>query len=324
MKYLREKIVFFIIALLSALIINFVLPRLMPGDPAERILLKMGGDIQPEAVDAMRIALGVDKETPILKQFFSYLKNTLTFNFGISYSYYPVPVKDLILDALPWTIGLVGISTLISFVLGTALGIRAGWNRNKPIDSFVTISSLIIRGFPYFWLALILLYIFGFLLNLFPLSNAYSTHEFLKGWKFFGSVIYHGFLPGLTLVLASLGTWILTMRNNMVSTLSEDFILVAEAKGLKDKDIMNKYAARNALLPSVTSFGLSLGYIVGGALLTEIVFSYPGIGYLMYKGVTSQDYPLMQAIFFIISLSVLIANFMLDFVYMFLDPRTRG
>ena len=114
------------------------------------------------------------------------------------------------------------------------------------------------------------------------------------------------------------------MRNNMVSTLSEDFILVAEAKGLKDKDIMNKYAARNALLPSVTSFGLSLGYIVGGALLTEIVFSYPGIGYLMYKGVTSQDYPLMQAIFFIISLSVLIANFMLDFVYMFLDPRTRG
>nr|WP_202695050.1 ABC transporter permease [Petrotoga sp. 8T1HF07.NaAc.6.1] len=132
------------------------------------------------------------------------------------------------------------------------------------------------------------------------------------------------FLPALTLVLASLGTWILTMRNNMISTLSEDFIVVAEAKGLRDKEIMNRYAARNALLPSVTSFGLSLGYIVGGALLTEIVFSYPGIGYLMYKGVTSQDYPLMQAIFFIISLSVLLANFLLDFIYMFLDPRTRG
>jgi len=157
MKYLRDKIMFFLIALLSALIINFILPRMMPGDPAERILMKMGGEIQPEAVDAMKIALGVDKETPLLQQFFSYLKNTLTFNFGISYSYYPVPVKDLILNSLPWTIGLVGISTLISFVLGTSLGIRAGWNRNKPIDSFITICSLIIRGFPYFWLALILL-----------------------------------------------------------------------------------------------------------------------------------------------------------------------
>ncbi|PNR94271.1 peptide ABC transporter permease [Petrotoga sp. HWH.PT.55.6.1] len=324
MKYLREKIFFFVIALIAALTINFILPRLMPGDPAERILLRMGGEVQPEAVEAMRIALGVDKETPILKQYFAYLKNTLTFNFGVSYSYYPVEVKDLIFSSLPWTIGLVGISTVISFILGTSLGIRAGWKRNTPFDSFVTVMGLIIRGFPYFWLALILLYVFGFLLGLFPLSNAYSTQEFLSGWRFVGSVLYHGFLPALTLVLASLGTWILTMRNNMISTLSEDFIVVAEAKGLRDKEIMNRYAARNALLPSVTSFGLSLGYIVGGALLTEIVFSYPGIGYLMYKGVTSQDYPLMQAIFFIISLSVLLANFLLDFIYMFLDPRTRG
>jgi peptide/nickel transport system permease protein len=324
LKYVREKIFFFLIALFAALAINFVLPRLMPGDPAERILLRMGGDVDQEAVQAMRIALGSDKETPILQQFGIYLKNTLTFNFGVSYSYYPVPVKDLIMSSLPWTIGLVGISTIISFFLGTFLGIKSGWNRDKASGTFITTISLIIRAFPYFWLALILLYVFGYLLGLFPLSNAYSTQEFLTGWKFFGSVIYHGILPGITLILASLGTWVITMRNNMVSVLSEDYILLAEAKGLKEKDIMKKYAARNALLPSVTSFGLSLGYIVGGALLTEIVFSYPGIGYLMYKGVTSQDYPLMQAIFFIISLSVLIANFLLDFVYMYLDPRTRG
>ncbi|MDN5342030.1 MULTISPECIES: ABC transporter permease [Oceanotoga] len=324
MKYMSQKILFFIIALFAAMTINFIIPRMMPGDPAERILLRLGGDIDENSVDAMRIALGIDQETPVISQYFTYLKNTFTWNLGVSFSYYPIPVSQLLATSIPWTIGLVGISTLFSFIIGTWLGVYSGWNRRKKSGTFITTASLIIRAFPYFWLALILLYVFGFLLGWFPISNAYSTSEFLSGWDFVKSVIYHGVLPSITLVLASLGSWILTMRNNIVSILSEDYILLAEAKGLKEKNIMKNYAARNAILPSVTSFGLSLGYIIGGALLTEIVFSYPGVGYMMYKAVTSQDYPLIQAIFFIISLSVLIANFILDFVYMYLDPRTRG
>ncbi|MFN4223336.1 MAG: ABC transporter permease [Fervidobacterium nodosum] len=324
MKYIFNRLFFFVLTLFVALTLNFILPRLMPGDPAERVLSRFGGEIEKNAVEAMRIALGVDKETNIFKQYVTYLKNTFTGNFGISYLHYPVPVSEVLRNSIPWTIGLVGISTVLSFIIGTFLGIYAGWNRNKKSGMGLLIFSLSLRSVPYFWLAMLFLYFFGYKLGWFPLANAYSTKEQLSGIKFFFSVIYHAILPGLTLIVASLGSWILTMRNNMVSVLAEDYILLAEAKGLEEKYIMVNYAARNAILPSITAFGISLGFVVSGALLTEIVYSYPGVGYQLYRAVLSQDFPLIQAIFFFISLSVLLANLIMDFAYAFLDPRVRG
>ncbi|WP_448378939.1 ABC transporter permease [Fervidobacterium sp.] len=324
LKYVANRLLFFVITLFFALTLNFVLPRLMPGDPAERILSRFGPNVDEKAIEAMRIALGVEKNKSMFSQFLDYLKNTFTGNFGISYLHYPVPVSQVLKNSITWTVGLVGTSTVLSFLIGTFLGIYAGWNRDKFLGSGLLIFSLSLRAIPYFWLAMLFLYIFGFRLGWFPLSNAYSTTEILTGFRFVLSVIYHAILPGITLIVASLGSWILTMRNNMVSVLAEDYITLAEAKGLDDKYVMVHYAARNAILPSITAFGISLGFVVSGALLTEIVYSYPGVGYQLYRAVLSQDFPLIQAIFFFISLSVLLANLIMDFVYAFLDPRVRG
>ncbi len=324
LKYIANRLVFFVITLFFALTLNFILPRLMPGDPAERILSQFGPNVDERAVEAMRIALGVEKDKNLFSQYVDYLKNTFTGNFGVSYLYYPVQVKDVLATSIPWTIGLVGISTVLSFLLGTFLGIYGGWNRDKPAGSVLLISSLLLRSIPYFWLGMLFLYIFGYRLGWFPISNAYSTKETLTGLKLVLSVIYHAILPSITLIIASLGGWILTMRNNMISVLAEDYITLAEAKGLDKKHIMIHYAARNAILPSITAFGISLGFVVSGALLTEVVYSYPGVGYQLYRAVISQDFPLIQAIFFFISLSVLIANLLMDFIYAFLDPRVRG
>uniref|UniRef100_A0A7C5Y9C0 ABC transporter permease n=1 Tax=Fervidobacterium nodosum TaxID=2424 RepID=A0A7C5Y9C0_9BACT len=324
MKYFLNRLFFFLLTLFFALTLNFILPRLMPGDPAERVLSRFGGEIEKNAVEAMRIALGVDKDKNMFVQYGEYLKNTFTGNFGISYLHYPVSVKDVLSSSIPWTLGLVGISTVLSFILGTFLGIYAGWNRDKKSGMGLLVFSLSLRAVPYFWLAMLFLYVFGYKLGWFPLANAYSTKEQLTGLKFVLSVLYHAILPSITLIVASLGSWILTMRNNMVSVLAEDYILLAEAKGLDEKYVMVNYAARNAILPSITAFGISLGFVVSGALLTEIVYSYPGIGYQLYRAVLSQDFPLIQAIFFFIALSVLLANLIMDFVYAFLDPRVRG
>lgn len=280
--------------------------------------------MDPDTIRAMRIALGLDKSEPLLKQYVEYLRNTFSGDFGISYLYYPTPVRNVLRDSIPWTLGLVGLSTVISFILGTWLGVVAGWRRDRPIGMGLLFFSLALRSIPYFWLAMLFLYTFAFRLGLFPLGNAYSTKEVLTGWRFVASVLYHGALPSLTLIVASLGGWILTMRNNMVSVLAEDYVTLAEAKGLDERYVMRKYASRNAILPSITAFGISLGFVVGGALLTEIVYSYPGVGFRLYRAVLAQDLPLIQAIFFFISFSVLLANLIMDFVYGLLDPRVRG
>ncbi len=324
LKYIAQRILFFLIALWTALTLNFLIPRLMPGDPAERILMRFGAEVSESAVEALRIALGLETNKPLLVQYLEYIKNSFSGNFGISFLYYPVPVKNILAMSMPWTIGLVGLSTLVSFVLGTWLGVYAGWNRDKPSGLILTTMALVIRAFPYFWLAMMILYIFGFVLKWFPLSGAHTTKEFLTGWRLALNVIYHAVLPSITLIFASLGSWILTMRNNVVSVLAEDYIVLAEAKGLSEEEILKNYVMRNALLPSITAFGISLGFVVSGALLTEIVFSYPGVGYQLYRAAITQDFPLIQAIFFFITLSVLGANLLMDFIYVFLDPRVRG
>lgn len=215
-------------------------------------------------------------------------------------------------------------AVIIAAVVGNLLGILAAWRRGGVLDSVLPPVFIFIGSFPYFWLAMGLLYLFGVTLGWFPLRHAFAvgaTPEF--SFAFIGDVAYHLFLPAASIVLVSIGGWMLGMRNTMIATTAEDYITMAEAKGLRPNRIMLGYAARNAMLPSVTSFGMSLGFVVGGALLTEVVFAYPGVGYQLLSAVQNLDYPLMQGLFLTITTAVLIANFLVDIVYVRLDPRVR-
>jgi peptide/nickel transport system permease protein len=214
---------------------------------------------------------------------------------------------------------------IISFALGTALGVVATWRRGGWLDSVMPPVLVFLGAFPYFWLAMVLLYVFGFRLGALPLRHAYSD-MLAPAWsaEFLLSVMKHMVLPASAIVIATLGGWMLSMRSTMVGVLAEDYITMAHAKGLSQKRIMFHYAARNALLPNVTGFGMALGFVLSGSLLTEIVFSYPGQGYLLIQAVRNQDYPLMQGIFLTITLAVLGANLLVDILYVWLDPRARA
>jgi peptide/nickel transport system permease protein len=232
-------------------------------------------------------------------------------------------VSDLLSDSLPWTIILVGITTIVGFAIGTGLGVVAGWKRGSWVDGLLPVTTFL-SSIPYFWLGLIALALLAGPGSFFPSSGGYDPGV-VPGWDggFIGSAIQHSLLPALTILISSMGSWILGMRNMMVTVASEDYVTVAHAKGLPERRVMVGYAARNALLPSVSGFALALGFIVGGTLLVEIVFSYPGVGFQLFQAVGSQDYPLMQGIFLIITLSVLVANLFADVAYLALDPRTR-
>ena len=325
MRYFLRRVAFLIGTLWVAITINFFLPRLMPGNPVEAMMARFHerGTLTSSAVQAIRLMLGI-KNVPLPQQYVQYLGEVLHFNFGVSYTYFPYSVSYMISQALPWTLVLVGTATIISFIVGTALGVIAASRRGHRPDSILTTISSFTNTFPYFWFGLVALYFLAFLLKWFPLSGAYAQMVSPNlSWSFFADAAYHSVLPGLTIVVASIGGWLLGMRNNMINTLNEDYVLLAQAKGLRERDVSWMYVARNALLPNITGFAIALGFVVGGSLLTEIVFGYPGIGNLLYNAVINEDYPLMQAIFLIIVVCVVMANFIADLVYVLVDPRVR-
>lgn len=323
MRYLLRRIGIYIVTAWAAITINFLIPRMMPGDPVEILAARLQGKLAPQAIHSLEIALGVSHAS-MWDQYLQYIGDLFHGNLGLSVTYFPTPVTTIISSSLPWTVVLVGVATIISFVLGTFLGILSAWRRNSALDNLLAPIATFFYAVPYFWLALILLFMLGVGLKWFPLSGAFGL-DVNPGvsFAFYTSAIYHAILPALTIVLSSMAGWLLGMRNMMVTTLSEDYIILAEAKGLSARRIMLTYAARNAILPNITGFALSLGFIVSGSLLTEIVFSYPGIGYELLQAVQNNDYPLMQGIFLIITLSVLVANFIADTFYVVLDPRVR-
>ncbi|WP_437581767.1 ABC transporter permease [Sorangium sp. So ce887] len=324
MRYLLRQLGLYFIAAWASLTLNFLIPRLMPGDPATAMFARFRGQLQPEAIDALRKAFGFTGE-PLYKQYITYLSHTLTGDLGLSVAHFPAKVTDVIATGLGWTLLLSGAAVLVSFALGTLLGIVATWKRGGWLDSIMPPVLMFLGAFPYFWLAMVALYVLGFVLGAFPLRHAYSdTLSPEWSFEFIGSVLSHMVLPGLSIVIATIGGWMLGMRSAMVTVLSEEYITMAQAKGLSQWRVMFSYAARNALLPNVTGFGMALGFVLAGSLLTEIVFSYPGQGYLLIQAVRNQDYPLMQGIFLTITLAVLGANFLVDVVYVFLDPRARG
>ena len=327
MRYYIRKLAFYLVALWAALTLNFFIPRMMPGNPVDTLMAKLqqrGGSIGPEARRSYELLLGADTQETLLSQYLSYLGNMFRGDLGISVSVFPTEVSTVIGDALPWTIVLVGIATLLSFLLGVVLGTVVGWKRGSWLDTLVP-ATTVLTAVPYFWLALILVAVFASGLEWFPLLGGYDV-MLMPGWnpEFVQSAIYHGTLPALTIVLSSVGGWLLGMRNMMVSTISEDYILTAQAKGLRDSRIMTRYASRNAVLPSIAGFAISLGFVVSGSVITEQVFSYPGIGSKLLQAVQNNDYALMQGIFLVITIAVLGANLLIDMVYGLIDPRTRA
>lgn len=322
MKYLLRKITLYAFIAWAALTLNFLIPRLMPGDPVALLVERLEGRIDPGAMAAIAESYGLTDD-PMHIQYWDYLTALSRGDLGLSIGFHPVPVADIVMDALPWTIGLVGITTVISFIFGTALGVILAWRRGSWSDHLLPTLTFL-NAVPYFWMALILVLVFSVNLGWFPVSQAYQPGMSIGfNAEFIGSVLYHGTLPAITIVLASFAGWVLGMRNMTVTVLGEDYVTMAEAKGLPNRMVMLNYAARNAILPSVTGFALALGAVVGGSMLTEVIFNYPGVGYTLFRAVGNQDFPLMQGLFLIISLTVIAANLLADVIYVFLDPRTR-
>jgi peptide/nickel transport system permease protein len=323
MRYVASRVGFLLLTIWAAVTLNFALPRMMPGNPAGIMFAKFQGRMTPQGLIALERQFGYTHQS-ILAQYGDYLQGLLTGHWGLSFTYYPIPAAEVIANSLPWTIGLVGAATILSVFIGTAVGILIAWRRRGLLDSVLPPVLMFLQSTPTFWLALILLFVFGFSLSWFPMSHGISDSLTL-GWSgpAVESILYHAVLPGLTIFLGSLSGWMIGMRNNMINTLGEDYVVFAEAKGVRPSRLMFSYAARNAILPQVTSFAIALGSIVNGSILVERVFSYPGIGYQLTTAVSNEDYPLIQSTFLIIAVSVLLANFVVDLILARLDPRVR-
>jgi peptide/nickel transport system permease protein len=324
MAFLGRRIIFYLVAAWVAATLIFLIPRAMPGNAIEGIMAKFPGSLQPGAYKALQAMLGVGHPGSLWSQYVSYLGDVVHFNFGTDVSEYPAKVSTIIGETIPWTLTLVGTATVIAFLLGTVLGILAGWRHGGWLDRLLP-GLMFLQAVPYFFLALILIEVFAIRLNIFPIGQGYAG-GLIPGWNgaFVGSAIAHALLPALTIVITSVAGWMLQMRNVMITTIGEDYVLAAQAKGLPDRRVVYTYAARNALLPQLQGFGLALGFVVSGAIIMEIVFSYPGIGLLLVNAVTSDDYPLTEAIFLVITFAVLLANLIVDIVIVFADPRTRA
>jgi peptide/nickel transport system permease protein len=326
-RYLSRKLGFYVVAAWLAITLNFLLPELIPGNPVQVLLSKMqqAGPVPPGEEQSLTRLLGLGGGN-ILQRYGAYLDNLAHLRFGLSVTDFPTPVTTEISTTILWTLVLVGTATVISFVVGIALGALAGWRRKTWLDSLVP-STTFLTAIPYFWLALILLYLFADnVLHWFPGFGGYNANSDLNvglNGQFLASAVQHAILPALTIVVSSIGGWLLGMRNMMVSTLSEDYVVAAEAKGIKPVRVAVGYAARNAVLPSVSGFAISLGFVVSGSIVMETVFSYPGVGEKLLDAVQNDDYPLMQGIFLVITFAVLGANLLVDLVYGFVDPRTR-
>jgi peptide/nickel transport system permease protein len=320
--HLLRRLAFYVVTAWAAITVNFFIPHLMPGDPVQNLIARQQGKLTPAAIDALNAQFGLSAHSSLWSQYLNYWSELFHGNLGLSTSFYPATVASVLSAALPWTLALVGAATVVSFVVGTLIGTLVAWRRGSWLDGVLPISTFF-QAVPYFFFALIVLILLGNDLGWFPISGG-MDQGLVPGldWPTIASVLNHAFLPGLTIVVSSVAGWILSMRNMMVTTMDEDYVLVAQAKGLPNRQVIG-YAARNAVLPSVSSFSLSLSFVVSGALLTEIVFSYPGIGFQLLQAVQSEDFPLLQGIFLVITFAVLAANLLADVVYAVLDPRTR-
>ena len=325
MRFVLRRAGFFLLTLWVALTLNFFMPRMMPGNPAIAMMSKFRGRISGQELATLETIFGVNSGQSLPSQYVHYLGDIFTGNFGTSLYFFPSPVSQVVRGAIFWTLGLVGITTILAFLLGTGVGIVAAWRRGGLMDSVAPPVLVIASAIPYFWVGMMFILIFGVKLQWLPWSGSADITA-TPGWSldYVGNVLEHAVLPAMALLITTIGTWTLIMRNNMISTLAEDYVRMARAKGLPSSRIMLDYAARNAVLPNLTGFAMSLGFVVGGAILIEYVFNYPGVGYMLLQAVENEDYPLMQALFLLITVAVLVAILLADIATAIFDPRTRS
>jgi len=328
-RYIISRIVSYIITVWIGLTICFILPRFVPIDPITVILSRvtaMGAYMDPETYQKMRETLlhifGL--EGSFQEQYFSFLSKAITGDFGISITVFPSKVNDLIARALPWTILLLATTTLISWIFGNIIGLLAGYYRDRKISKALQFFAISVYPIPYYVMALIFVFIFCYLFRIFPLLGSKGIgFEVSLSFEFISSVIYHSFLPALTLFVINLGWWILSMRALTINISEEDYVKFAEIKGLDKRIILNKYIFRNALLPQITQLTMALSTIFSGAILTEFIFSYPGLGQLLWMAVSSSDIYLLMGITSLSVIAVSTAALVIDLIYPLLDPRIR-
>ncbi|MBZ0298483.1 MAG: ABC transporter permease [Anaerolineae bacterium] len=327
--YVVRRIGLLFLVIWAAATLNFFIPRLSPNrDPIRERLgqLAATGGLNAQGIEEMvkayQTKFGLDK--PIWEQYLNYVTDLAHLDFGYSLANYPARVTDLIGLALPWTLVLLIVSTLLSFTVGTLLGALTAWPGSPGFMKYMIVPFMTLSAVPYYLLGLILLYVLGVQTKIFPLFGGYSLGT-TPGFNapFVISMVQHAILPALSIVLSGIGFWGLSMWGMMITTLGQDYVTLAEANGLKGRDIFLRYGLRNAILPQSTALALSLGFIVSGSVLVEVVFAYPGIGTLLFQGIQGSDFFLIYGIVFIIILSIGVATTLIDLIYPLLDPRIK-
>ena len=326
MRWFVRRLVFYVFAVWVAVTLNFLLPRLMPGDPVGGVLAHLSpAQIQsnPQIVQTFREILGGGKGS-FGTDYVKYLHRVATLDFGISTSNYPTKVTEVVGRTLPYSIFLVGVAFLLAFALGITIGMVAAWRRGGLVDNVVVPALMSLSAFPAFFTSLVAVYFLGLKAGWFPIQHAYGS-SLIPGfnWPFLSSAVRHAELPILVIMLAYSGGWVLNMRTVMINTVAEDYVAMAQAKGLRDRRVMTRYAGRNAILPPLNGFAAQFATAVGGLVFIEFVFSYPGAGLTLQQAALGADYPLTQALLLVFALCVIVANLLMDLFNFILDPRVR-
>ena len=325
LNYLLRRLMVFFLTLWVAATLIFIIPRLAPGDPISAMVARMSQQVgfvenADLIIEAWRKRFGLDD--PIYVQYFRFLGNTLRLDLGYSMANFPSTVSELVGRALPWTIGLVGIATAIFFTVGNLCGALLVWTKTPKLLKVLIPMSMTFTSVPPVLAGLLLVYIFGFLIPIFPQVGAYGrgmVPELTP--EFFGSVLYHGFLPAMSIVLVTFGYWALGMRGMMVTIEGEDYMILAQAKGLKPFYVLYRYMIRNAILPQMTALAVSVGTLVSGSVLVEYIFTYNGMGSLIVSAIRTQDFGLIQGTSFILIVTSALAVLIIDLTYPLIDPR---
>lgn len=323
-----KRLILMVVVVFTAATLNFFLPKITGKNPILEKLAELaesggfnGGNIEElMAVYEKKFGLG----RPLWDQYLTYLYDTVHLDFGYSIMQYPTTVAELIGNSVIWTIGLMLTTTLIAFLIGTILGALTIWAKNSKFIQFSVPIIMVLAAMPFYLLGLVMVFFFAFKLQLFPLGGGFSMLTIPNwSWSFAGDVLYHATLPALSIILAATGVWALAMRGMMVTVQGEDYMTFAEAKGLNPTRIFLRYGVRNAMLPQITTLALALGQVITGAVLVEIVFSYPGLGNLLLQSVQSSDYFTIYGIVLILIFTIATATLILDLIYPLLDPRVR-
>jgi peptide/nickel transport system permease protein len=328
MRYVLRRFGQLLLVVFIAVSVNFIIPRLLPGDPVETQLAQMQAAGGAQTIDVQAIAksyrekYGLDQ--PLIKQYFNYWIDLARGDLGVSFANFPEKVSTMVGRALPWSLGLLATATLLAFSIGSVMGARLAWPDGGKFIKFLVPAMMILTSIPFYLLAIILIYIFAVVLHLLPPAGGVDTIRVMRmDWATTIDVLRHSLLPGLAITLGSIGFWALGMRSQMITVLGEDYIFFAKAKGLHPRRIFVWYGMRNALLAQITALALSMGSVVSGAVLVEVIFSYPGLGSLLYVAIRGQDYFLIQGVVLMLIVTLAVLLFLVDLIYPLLDPRIK-